>query len=226
MQDKIEQYQNDVDKGPIFTCEMLASTTCADICDDVQLKGAHVLSMYREGFDVTVLWTSREGEKKTLDGTLLKVWTRSQSVVTPLSSETDKPVAVCANPRCKGPLPKRKPRTKKSTAQPYGMRFTKNREPDVEKQIIGDLAGLCNNCFLVCCQSQQGDGKYEAMKEAIEAAGAGMPCVTEEGLFFSQTTNSSCISGGSRRWQVGKCWNSPHDWTCCRGCKTGMITVT
>ena len=81
MQEQIERYQNEQDKGPVFMCAMLASTTCDDICDDVQLKAAHALSMYREGSDVTVHWRSRDDEDKTLGGTLMKVWTTDKAIL-------------------------------------------------------------------------------------------------------------------------------------------------
>ena len=84
---------------------MLVSTTCTDICDDVRLRAAHALSMYREGADVTVHWTSREGANKTLDGKLLKVSAVSQTVINTQMSAVDAPVRVCANPDCKDPIP-------------------------------------------------------------------------------------------------------------------------
>ena len=107
VQTEIEKYQNEQDKGPIFTCTMLATTTCDDICDDVQLRAAHALRLYREGCDVTVHWMSRDGAIKTLDGTLLKVWATSQTVVDTQTPVADTLARVCANPLCKRPFPKK-----------------------------------------------------------------------------------------------------------------------
>ena len=143
---------------------MLASTTCADVCDDIQLTAAHALDIYREGSDVTVHWTSREGAKKTLAGKLLKVWAVSQSVINTQTLVVDAPARVCANPLCKGPLPTH-------TSNKHGQTFI---------CIAGDLPGLCSKCYKRCRSASNGETNYKAMKEAMDTASVAATYVHQE----------------------------------------------